>query len=74
MAGQVLDPNANFFPQELPDMIMLSSDLALFRDPTFKEIAKTYARNQQVFFTDFAEAFGKLLRRSLNQSDGETKS
>jgi catalase (peroxidase I) len=73
LAGQILDPNKNSFCQEVPDMIMLSSDLALFCDPTFKEIAKIYARNQQVFFTDFAEAFGKLLRRSLNQSDGEIK-
>jgi catalase (peroxidase I) len=67
LGGQVLDPNKNNVPQDGPDMIMLYSDLALFRDPKFKEIAEIYASDQEAFFTDFAEAFGKLLRRSLNQ-------
>jgi len=71
LGGQELDPNKNNVPQDVPDMIMLYSDLALFRDPKFKEIAKIYAIDQEAFFTDFAEAFGKLLRRSLNQSVGE---
>ncbi|CAG8561121.1 12571_t:CDS:2, partial [Funneliformis mosseae] len=53
----------NSFSQGSPDMIMLASDLALFRDPKFKEIAKEYARNQK-----------KKLYYRLNQSDGSSSS
>jgi len=46
---------------ESGELMMLPTDLALRDDPKFREIAEQYAKDEQLFFRDFGEAFGKLL-------------
>ena len=40
---------------------MLPSDIALTEDPHFKKYVEMYASNEDLFFTDFAKAFSRLL-------------
>lgn len=40
---------------------MLPTDIALIKDPKTKPIVEEYANDNDVFFRDFANAFGKLL-------------
>jgi len=42
-------------------LMMLPSDLVLIQDPDFKKIVEIYAKDEDVFFKDFAKAFSKLL-------------
>lgn len=42
-------------------LMMLPSDLWLLEDKDFKELVKAYAKDEQLFFRDFAAAFSKLL-------------
>jgi len=42
-------------------LMMLPSDIALIKDPEFKKIVELYAKDEDVFFKDFAKAFSKLL-------------
>jgi cytochrome c peroxidase len=42
-------------------LMMLPSDIALIHDPEFKKIVELYAKDEDVFFQDFAKAFAKLL-------------
>lgn len=42
-------------------LMMLPTDLALATDPVFRPIAEEYARDQDVFFRDFAAAYARLL-------------
>merc|ERR1719456_2215901 len=42
-------------------LMMLESDLALVNDPKFKPYVEAYAKDQGLFFKDFAVAFAKLL-------------
>lgn len=37
------------------------SDLALLADPEFKKCVEMYAKDEELFFKDFAAAFAKLL-------------
>ena len=41
-------------------LMMLPSDIALIEDPKFKKVVLEYAKDQKVFFKDFAAAFEKL--------------
>jgi len=43
------------------DLMMLPADLALTNDPSFRKYVEIYSKDQQIFFNDFAKAFGKLL-------------
>lgn len=43
------------------DLMMLPTDLALIEDPAFKRYVEAYARDENVFFHDFAKAFQKLM-------------
>lgn len=52
-------------------LMMLPTDLALKEDEKFLEHVKTYAKDQDVFFKDFAAAFGKLI--SLGCKEEEKK-
>lgn len=49
------------YEDESRRLMMLPSDLALIKDPQFKEYVELYAKDQSVFFKDFANAFAKLL-------------
>ena len=43
------------------DLMMLPTDHALLDDAAFKRWVETYAKDEELFFKDFAAAFGKLL-------------
>ena len=43
------------------ELMMLPADLALIKDPEFKKYVELYAKEQDVFFQDFSNAFAKLL-------------
>jgi hypothetical protein len=49
------------YEDETGELMMLPTDLALRDDPQFRVYAEQYAKDEQLFFKDFAEAFGKLL-------------
>jgi len=41
-------------------LMMLPADLALVKDPQFKKYVEMYAKDEDLFFKDFAKAFQKL--------------
>lgn len=47
--------------EETGKLMMLPTDVALLDDPRFKSIVEEYAKDEALFFKDFAAAFGKLL-------------
>jgi len=49
------------FEDSTGKLMMLPSDMALILDPEFKKYVEMYAKDEQVFFKDFAKAFSKLL-------------
>jgi hypothetical protein len=49
------------YEDETGELMMLPSDLAIRDDPQFRVFAELYAKDEQLFFKDFAEAFGKLI-------------
>ncbi|XP_075251032.1 uncharacterized protein LOC142343191 isoform X2 [Convolutriloba macropyga] len=42
------------------DLMMLETDIALLKDPTFKQFVEIYAKDQERWFKDFKDAFLKL--------------
>lgn len=42
-------------------LMMLPSDMILVSDPTFRKYVEMYAKDEDLFFKDFATAFAKLL-------------
>ncbi|KAJ3214106.1 cytochrome c peroxidase [Dinochytrium kinnereticum] len=50
------------------ELMMLPTDMALIWDPKFKPICEEYAKDKEVFFKDFAAAFGKLLELGVKRS------
>jgi hypothetical protein len=42
-------------------LMMLPTDMALVQDPSFKLWVEAYAKDEKLFFTDFANAFSKLI-------------
>jgi Catalase (peroxidase I) len=42
-------------------LMMLPSDIALIHDPVFRKYVEAYAKDEDLFFKDFAKAFAKLL-------------
>ncbi|KAK9842911.1 hypothetical protein WJX74_004279 [Apatococcus lobatus] len=49
------------FEDPSKELMMLPTDLALVQDKKLKQIVVEYAKDQDKFFSDFAEAFSKLL-------------
>ncbi|CEP64460.1 cytochrome-c peroxidase LALA0_S11e04676g [Lachancea lanzarotensis] len=45
--------------------MMLPTDMALVQDPKYKKIVQEYAKNQDVFFSDFAKVFTKLIENGI---------
>lgn len=43
------------------DLMMLPADLALIEDLKFKKYVEMYAKDEELFFKDFSQAFSKLL-------------
>ncbi|KAJ9108793.1 hypothetical protein QFC21_000113 [Naganishia friedmannii] len=50
-------------------LMMLPTDMALMEDPVFKEWVLKYAKDQNLFFKDFANAFGKLIELGVDRDD-----
>jgi len=65
---KVLDNGLKQFKDEKDKIMMLPADMAFLSDPEFKKIVEEYANDKQVFFDDFAAAFGKLLELGVPRS------
>eukprot|EP01039_Chlorochromonas_danica_P001869 gene1869-2045_t len=46
-------------------LMMLPADLALIEDPKFRRYVELYAKDENIFFKDFAAAFSKLLELGI---------
>jgi catalase (peroxidase I) len=46
-------------------LMMLTTDMALTTDKSFRKHAEVYAKDQDTFFRDFAAAFGKMLENGV---------
>jgi len=49
------------YEDETGTLMMLPSDLALIQDPKFRPYVEMYAKDEQLFFKDFAQDFGRLI-------------
>lgn len=49
--------------------LTIPSQMALMEDPVFKEWVLKYAKDQKLFFKDFANAFGKLIELGVDRDD-----
>ena len=49
------------FEDSTGKLMMLPSDIVLIKDPEFKKYVDMYAKDEDLFFKDFAAAFAKLL-------------
>jgi len=49
------------FENATGELMMLPSDMVLVLDPEFKKYVQLYAKDEDLFFKDFAKAFSKLL-------------
>jgi cytochrome c peroxidase len=49
------------FEDSTGKLMMLQSDMVLIADPEFKKYVELYAKDETLFFKDFAKAFAKLL-------------
>jgi len=49
------------FQDPTGDLMMLPADLALIQDPNLNKYVQLYAKDEELFFHDFANAFSKLL-------------
>jgi len=70
------DGNEQFEDEATGKLMMLPSDMAIKTDPAFRKVAEEYAADEQLFFKEFAEFFGKLLGNGCpkGSSDKEDKS
>jgi len=55
------DGPLQYTDKETETLMMLPSDMALKTDPEFRKYAELYAKDQEVFFKDFSDAFAKLV-------------
>ena len=55
------DGPLQFTDEKTETLMMLPADMALKTDPEFRKYAELYAKNQDIFFTDFSAAFAKLV-------------
>ena len=51
-------------------LIMLPTDMALVKDPEFKKHVERYAKDEQLFFKEFAAALSKLFELGVPFEDG----
>ncbi|KAI9179659.1 heme peroxidase [Blastocladiella emersonii ATCC 22665] len=59
------------FVDEDDEIMMLPADMAFVLDGEFKQYVELYAKDKDIFFADFASAFGKLLELGVKR--GKTK-
>ncbi|CAG8507340.1 9255_t:CDS:2 [Ambispora leptoticha] len=50
-----------YVDKQTGDLMMLPADLAFIQDKSFRQWVEKYAKDEQLFFKDFADAFRKLL-------------
>jgi len=62
------DGPLQYTDKETETLMMLPADMALKTDPEFRKYAELYAKDQEVFFKDFAAAFGKLMSLGCPES------
>lgn len=51
------------------ELMMLTTDMALVQDKSFRKFAEKYARDEQAFFGDFSKAFAKLLELGVPEQN-----
>ena len=51
------------------ELMMLPTDLALTQDESFAPWVKKYAEDKELFYQDFAKAFGKLLELGITRDE-----
>jgi len=56
-------------PAEKEDVMMLTTDVALKRDPDYREILERFQENPNEFRKTFAKAWYKLIHRDMGPSD-----
>ncbi|THE62923.1 catalase/peroxidase HPI [Salinadaptatus halalkaliphilus] len=56
-------------PDEKEDVMMLTTDVALKRDPEFREILERFQENPKEFQEAFAKAWYKLIHRDMGPSE-----
>ena len=54
------------FQDSTGELMMLPADMALLADPEFHKYVQLYAKDGDLWFKDFAAAFGKLLALGVN--------
>jgi len=54
------------------ELMMLPADLALLHDPSFRKYVEIYAKNEDVWLTDFSKAFSKLLELGVKFPDDKS--
>lgn len=54
------------FEDPTGDLMMLPSDMALIWDPVFKKYVEMYAKDEDLWFEDFAKAFKKLTENGVD--------
>jgi hypothetical protein len=55
------------------ELMMLPTDMALVTDPKFKEYVELYAKEEHLFFKEFAEVYHKLLTLGVKQTNAGIK-
>mmetsp|Transcript_30004 Transcript_30004/g.58874 ORF Transcript_30004/g.58874 Transcript_30004/m.58874 type:complete len:408 (-) Transcript_30004:577-1800(-) len=55
------DGPKQYVDADTEELMMLPSDLAIRDDSSFRQWAEKYAKDEQLFFQDFAKAFSKLM-------------
>ncbi|KAF8931665.1 mitochondrial cytochrome c peroxidase [Dissophora ornata] len=63
------DGPKQFEDKESKSLMMLPSDMAMAKDKEFKKWVEIYAKDEQRFFNDFANAAGKLFELGCNFKD-----
>eukprot|EP01024_Parvocaulis_polyphysoides_P018770 TRINITY_DN1834_c0_g1_i7.p2 TRINITY_DN1834_c0_g1~~TRINITY_DN1834_c0_g1_i7.p2 ORF type:complete len:282 (+),score=47.38 TRINITY_DN1834_c0_g1_i7:188-1033(+) len=53
-----------------PELLVLSTDAAIFTDPAFQPFAEKYANDQDAFFADYAVAHMKLSELGVKWAEG----
>jgi len=57
------------YEDESKSLMMLPADLAFVQDPKFKEYVELYAKDEELWKTDFSAAWKKLIELGVNFSD-----
>jgi len=60
-----------YVDKESGELMMLPADMALLKDKGFKQWVEKYAKDEELFFKDFAAAFQKLLELGVPRTGNE---